>query len=283
MARPHCEKRLHLVNAAAKMALTMRSGTGGSCPGGSVSFRPDGSPAGDPLDGIELLIFDKDGTLIEFHLMWGGWVDGLANRLEAVSGLTLREGLYALLGVDLESGLVHAHGLLAATPMSRIRETVAAFVADAGATRDRAELAVDQAWDAPDPVALAWPVTDLGALLARLRSRVGLFAVATSDDRDPTVRTLVSLGIAGEFADLACADDGFPNKPAPDPVLRLCERLGVPPDRTAVVGDSPADLRMGRAAGVARTIAVLTGVGDFATLEPLADVVLPSIAELAPG
>ena len=134
----------------------------------------------------------------------------------------------------------------------------------------------------PDPVALARPVTDLGALLARLRPRVGVFAVATSDDRDPTIRTLSSLGIAGEFADLACADDGFPNKPAPDPVLRLCERLGVPPDRTAVVGDSPADLRMGRAAGVARTIAVLTGVGDVATLQPLADILLPSIEDLAP-
>jgi phosphoglycolate phosphatase len=236
----------------------------------------------DILDGIELLIFDKDGTLIEFHLMWGGWVDGLANRLEAASGLALREGLYALLGVELETGLVHAHGLLAATPMSRIREAVVAFLADAGASRDLAEAAVDRAWDAPDPVALARPVTNLVELLTRLRARVPLFAVATSDDRDPTIRTLESLGIAGEFADLACADDGIPNKPAPDPVLRLCERLGVPPGRTAVVGDSPADLRMGRAAGVARTIAVLTGVGDVATLEPLADVVLPSIENLAP-
>jgi phosphoglycolate phosphatase-like HAD superfamily hydrolase len=183
--------------------------------------------------------------------------------------------------VDLESGLVHAHGLLAATPMSRIRDAVVAFVVDAGATPGCAEAAVDQAWDAPDPVALARPVTDLGALLARLRPRVGLFAVATSDDRDPTIRTLKALGIAGEFAALACADDGNPTKPAPDPVLRLCERLGVLPDRTAVVGDSPADLRMGRAAGVARTIAVLTGVGDIATLEPLADIVLPSIEDLA--
>jgi phosphoglycolate phosphatase-like HAD superfamily hydrolase len=235
----------------------------------------------DPLNGIELLIFDKDGTLIEFHLMWGGWVDLLATRLEAASGLELREGLYALLGVDLETGVVHAHGLLAATPMSRIRDAVAAFVADAGAGADQAEVAVDQAWDAPDPVALARPVTDLGALFAKLRPSVGLFAIATSDDREPTVRTLEALGIAGEFADLSCADDGIPNKPAPDPVLRLCERLGVPPDRTAVVGDSPADLRMGRAAGVARTIGVLTGVGDLATLEPLADVVLPSIEDLA--
>jgi phosphoglycolate phosphatase len=244
---------------------------------------PSDHASTDPLEGIDLMIFDKDGTLIEFHLMWGGWVDQLANRLEAASGLGLREGLYALLGVDLETGLVHAHGLLAATPMSRIREAVVAFLADAGAAPDRADKAVDQAWDAPDPVALARPVTNLGPLLVRLRPRVGLFAVATSDDRDPTIRTLESLGIAAEFADLACADDGFPNKPAPDPVLRLCERLGVPPDRTAVVGDSPADLRMGRAAGVARTIAVLTGVGDLATLEPLADMVLRSIEDLAPA
>ena len=238
--------------------------------------------AGSLLAGIELLVFDKDGTLIEFHLMWGGWVDRLAGRLEASTGLSLRAGLYSLLGVDAGTGLVHAHGLLAATPMSRIREAVEAFVADAGAGAERAGVAVDAAWDAPDPVALARPVTALAPLLGRLRRVVRLFAVATSDDREPTLRTLAALGIAGEFADLACADDGHPNKPAPDPVLRLCERLGVPPDRTAVVGDSPADLRMGRAAGVARTIAVLTGVGDVATLESLADVVLPSIAELAP-
>ena len=109
------------------------------------------------------------------------------------------------------------------------------------------------------------------------------FAVATSDDRAPTERTLDSLGIAGQMAALACADDGFPNKPAPDPVLRICERLGVEPRRTAVVGDSPADLRMGRAAGAGRVIAVLTGVGDETTLAPLSDIVLASIAELAPA
>ena len=236
-----------------------------------------------PLDGIELLIFDKDGTLIEFHLMWGGWVDALASRLEEITGLALRDGLYALLGVDPESGIVRWHGLLAATPMARIRDAVAAYVADAGAGPERAAAAVDAAWHAPVPVALAQPVTDLPGLLGRLRERVRLFAVATSDDRGPTERTLRALGVADEFAALACADDGFPNKPAPDPVLRLCARLGVGPDRTAVVGDSPADLRMARAAGVARTIAVLTGVGDRTTLEPLSDVVLASIADLAPG
>ena len=200
---------------------------------------PVPEPPADPLQGIDLLIFDKDGTLIEFHLMWGGWVDALSDRLEGATGLALRAGLYARLGVDPASGVVRWHGLLAATPMARIRDAVAAYVSDAGAGPERAADAVDGAWHAPDPVALAQPVTDLPALLARLRERVRLFAVATSDDRGPTERTLLALGVAGEFAALACADDGFPNKPAPDPVLQLCARLGVPPDRTAVIGDSP--------------------------------------------
>jgi phosphoglycolate phosphatase len=238
---------------------------------------------GDLLDGVDLIIFDKDGTLIEFHLMWGGWVDQLARRLEAETGLPLREGLYPLLGVEEASGLVLAHGLMAATPMRRIREVVEGYVADAGAGQAAAAEAVEGAWHAPDPVALAQPVTDLKALLDRLRTRVPKFAVATSDDRGPTTRTLAALGVAAEFAALSCADDGRPTKPAPDPVLYLCAELGIAPDRTAVVGDAPADLRMARAAGVARAIGVLTGVGDPTTLEPLADAVLGSIGELAPG
>ncbi len=239
--------------------------------------------ASDPLDGVDLVIFDKDGTLIEFHLMWGGWVEELARRLEASTGLALRDGLYPLLGLDRASGLVLAHGLMAATPMRRIREVVEEYVAEAGAGPAAAAEAVADAWHAPDPVALAQPVTDLRALLGRLRTRVPTFAVATSDDRGPTERTLEALGVAGEFAALSCADDGRPTKPAPDPVLYLCSSLGVPPERTAVVGDAPADLRMGRAAGVRSVIAVLTGVGDRASLEPLADVMLDSIEALAPA
>ena len=240
------------------------------------------SAAVDVLDGIDLLVFDKDGTLIEFHLMWGGWVDQLARRLEAETGLPLRDGLYPLLGVEQASGVVLAHGLMAATPMRRIRDVVEAYVADAGAGPVAATAAVEGAWHAPDPVALAEPVTDLHGLLARLRLRVPTFAVATSDDRGPTERTLEALGIAREFAALSCADDGRPTKPAPDPVLYLCAELGIAPGRTAVVGDAPADLRMARAAGVARAIGVLTGVGDRASIEPLADLVLDSIEDLAP-
>jgi len=46
----------------------------------------------------------------------------------------------------------------------------------------------------------------------------------------------------------------------------------------AVVGDNAQDLLMGRAAGAGRVIGVLTGTGTYATLAPLADLCLASIA-----
>ena len=251
-----------------------------------MAGHPRSPGTGNPLEGIDLVVFDKDGTLIEFQAMWGGWVRALARDLERETGAALTKPLYQVLGVDQDTGLVRSHGLLAATPMSRIREVVVAVVRDhvgGASSARRAEAAVERTWHPPDPVTLAEPVGDLRHLLAELRRTGRRIAVATSDDRAPTRRTFAGLGVADLIDELACADDGEAVKPAPAAVLRLCANLGIEPASTAVVGDSTADLSMGRAAGVRRVIGVLTGVGDRATLEPLADLVLGSITELLPA
>jgi phosphoglycolate phosphatase-like HAD superfamily hydrolase len=249
---------------------------------GSADDRGRDPGGRDLLDGIDLVVFDKDGTLIDFQFMWRGWLATLAERLEGETGLVLGADLRDLMGVDPATDGILPHGLLAATPMVRIREHVITFVVDRGVPAEAAEHAVDAAWAPPDPVLLARPCTDLVALFTDLRRTGRRLAIATSDDRLPTQRTLDALGIAGLLDGLACADDGRASKPAPDAVLALCAELGVLPARTAVVGDAPADLRMGRAAGAGLVVGVLTGVGDEAILRPLADVVLESVAAFAP-
>lgn len=237
-----------------------------------------------PLADIDLAIFDKDGTLIEFHLMWTDWVGELADRMAgAAAGRRFDGLLHEVMGLDAGSGRVLPHGALAATPMARLREAVVDAVAGAGLAPAEAERIVRSAWHAPDPVVLARPVADLGALFGGLRDAGIRIAVATSDDREPTERTLAYLSVAHLVEALACADDGRPVKPHPAPVQWICRALGVPPTRTAVIGDSPADLAMGRAAGAGLVVGVLTGVGDRATLAPLADRVIDSVADLAPG
>ena len=94
---------------------------------------------------------------------------------------------------------------------------------------------------------------------------------------------MAALGIRRLVDALVCADDGLPSKPAPDTLLRACQIVGVEPLRTAMIGDSIADMRMATAAGVGRRIAVLSGIGRRAELELVSDVVIDSVAELRSG
>ena len=235
------------------------------------------------LDGIDLVIFDKDGTLIDFGPMWSGWAETLGRSLEEATGRRIEPQLYAMLGYDPVTRTVLPGGGLAATPMARLRERSAAVLAEAGVDGTTAERALDASWHAPDPIELARPLTDLPALFGRLRAGGLRLAIATTDDREPSVRTLEALRVSAAIEAMVCADDGIPVKPAPDMVLHLCDILGVAPGRTAVVGDAPADLRMARAAGVGLVVGVLTGVGGRPDLEPLADVVADSVAALVGG
>jgi phosphoglycolate phosphatase len=232
------------------------------------------------LDGIDLVVFDKDGTLIDFHAMWGGWAEELGRRLDGATRRPVAGDVFATIGFDAAGGRVLAGAPLAVATMAEIRETVAAVVRRWCPSVAAARRAVDAAWFEPDPVATAVPTADLATLFAALVGSGRTIAVATTDDRAPTEATLRGLGIRGSVAALACGDDGVGVKPDPAMLLALCATVGIPPERCATVGDTPADLAMGRAAGAGRVVAVLSGVGGRDELAPLADAVLGSVAEL---
>ncbi|MBF8284098.1 MAG: hypothetical protein HW378_3013 [Anaerolineales bacterium] len=235
-----------------------------------------------------LIIFDKDGTLIHFDAMWGGWVTELARRLEEETRFlgrnrvseSVTDRLFREMGFDPASGRVLAHGKLAATPMARLRDLTVDMLRGMGLAPEAAETAIAAAWHIPDPVTLARPFTDLRALFGALRERGLKVAIATTDDRAPTEATLAGLGAASLVDAVVCADDGVPVKPAPDMVFALCRATGVAPAQCVVVGDSAADLQMGRAAGAGLVVGVLSGVSSAEMLKPYADGVIASVAEL---
>jgi len=82
--------------------------------------------------------------------------------------------------------------------------------------------------------ALAEAGVGLGVVTAQARSRLRYLL-------PPAVTKLVDVVIAHEDA---------PAKPAPDGVLAACARLGVPAERALFIGDTPTDVKAGRAAGV---------------------------------
>ncbi len=83
--------------------------------------------------------------------------------------------------------------------------------------------------------------------------KVGVF---TGKGRRSAKFTLVELGLWDRIELLVSSDDVTRPKPDPEGVFQAAENLGVPVGRILLAGDSPADVKAGKAAG-ARTAAGL--------------------------
>ncbi len=231
------------------------------------------------LDGVDVVVFDKDGTLISFEAMWVGWARELGGRLEAATRRPVAGDVFATIGFDPSRDRVVPGGPLAVATMDGIRDLVGAVLRRWCPSVPAAMRILADAWFEPDPVATAVPLADLSAVLGAIHATGRRIAVATTDDRRPTEATLAGLVVSALVDDLVCGDDAGPTKPDPEAIHAIGRRLGTTAERIAMVGDTVADLRMAREAE-AVTVAVTTGVTPAAELEPLADVVLGSIAEL---
>ena len=232
------------------------------------------------LADIDLVVFDKDGTLISFHAMWAGWARRLGARLEDVTRRPVAGDVFSAIGFDPVGDRVLAGGPLAIDTMAGIEERIGAVLRRWCPSIPAARRALAEAWFEPDPVELAVPLADLVGLFGALRDSGRMIAVATTDDRAPTEATIAALGLAPAVATILCGDDDGPTKPAPEAFAAVCERSGRSVARSAMVGDTPADLEMGRRAGAGLVVAVLSGVAAAADLAPHADLVLASVGDL---
>jgi phosphoglycolate phosphatase len=234
-----------------------------------------------------LVAFDKDGTLLDFEVMWGRlartWVEHLA---AAAGDEELRPDLYRCLGYDLPRERTLPQSPLAIATTGQLLAIVAGTLYRHGIAWPEAEDRAREAFEVGAQLPLAGlvrPTGDVAGLFQRLRNSGVRVAVVTTDYRAPTEEALHLLGVAHLVDALVCDDDGLPSKPAPDLLLAACHAAGVEPARTAAVGDTLADLLMARRAGAGLRVAVLSGAGDVEQLSAEADVVLPSIDGITVG
>lgn len=225
-----------------------------------------------PLKGI---VFDKDGTLTDYHATWTPLNRAAAERA-AHGDIALTEHLLELGGQDPATGRVRGGTLLAAADT---REIADAWVA-AGARHDARALERDMDAIFEAGARKAVPVTDIGALFRRLQARGLRVGVATSDSDAAARATLEGLGVDAADVFVAGYDSGYGRKPTPGMVQGFCTTLDIVAADVAVVGDNLHDIRMGRSAGCRLCIGVLTGASQHAELATEADRVLDSVADL---
>lgn len=225
-----------------------------------------------PEGKVDGLIFDKDGTLFDFHASWSGWAIEVIGALAGQSaGLTA--ALADAMDFDHAAGRFRPTSPIIAGTNRETVECVARVIHD----RDIAELEEMLATRAAR-AALVPPVP-LAPLLGGLRDRGLVLGVVTNDSAVSVQAHLCKAGIEGYFDFVAGFDSGFGAKPAADPLLAFAGATGLAPARVAMVGDSTHDLLAGRAAGMT-TLAVLTGPAARDDLAPLADAVLDHVGHL---
>lgn len=227
---------------------------------------------------IRGILFDKDGTLVDFHATWFAIGDTLA--LRAADGDRARaNALLDTAGFDFAGHRFRPDSIFAAGTNAEI---VALWYPDLDLVARNSLTAEFDQFTTEEGAAKPVVLPGCREALSQLHESGFKLGVATNDSTGGAERTLVALGMAQLF-EAAYGYDAVANpKPAPDSLYAFCDLTGLKPAQLAMVGDNRHDLEMAKAGGAGLAIGVLSGTGTRESLAPLADVVLDSIADL-PG
>jgi phosphoglycolate phosphatase len=222
------------------------------------------------------ILFDKDGTLLDFEASWNRAYVELA--FDLASGDEKRAtAMMVAGGLDVATGRIKAGTALAAGNTIDIAR--AWFPDHEGGALGDLVLHMDEVFH-QNGLRFSVAVAGLNETLVALAEMGLAMGVATSDSTAGAKAALKSLGVDRHLPHIFGYDSvPFP-KPAPDMVHAFAAAAGLQPAEIAVVGDNRHDLEMARSAGAGLAIGVLSGTGAQDDLAPLADVILADIRAL---
>lgn len=265
------------------------------------------TPAGSHT--VSAILFDKDGTLLQFVSLWGSWAECFLGHFTSqlkLRGLVFPEQhLASLLGTEHNTeGRItdyDRNGPLAMGTMSDLYAILswqgyllglswAEAMELVNLCRQEADAMLDQ-------IRPVLPLPGLPRFLEVCARQNIPLAVVTADETAAAEKHLEWLGIRSYFSAVVGTDQVKQGKPFPDMTLLACKNLGVDPAHIAVIGDTNGDMRMAKAAGALVAIGIsavrspnavagdLSGADDgrsrpTGSLLPDADIIVHSYDEL---
>ena len=234
---------------------------------------------------IKGILFDKDGTLVDFFSLWLQAATSVIPVFLKRNGLEDSESLvcHLLRTIGVNEDEVDPKGALAYKSYGEIAEDVCEALAEKGITvsvsetREQLEELFNQNVTSRD--AKFQLFTDMNVLMEDLKARNMVIGLATADTEISAENCLSAIGVK-KFFDYIGADDGQ-RRPKPDKemFLEFAEQFSLKPEEIAVVGDTYNDMLFAKQNG-GTAIGVLSGVSEAADFGDKADYVITSIHEL---
>lgn len=248
------------------------------------------------------ILFDKDGTLVEFHELWVGTtksrLDELSKQLEKRQkpplGSDEARDLSALLGVPgahlgIDRGHVDSYGPLIMSGPADHETLAAGFIYQRrNEPFDECLRLTQEAFKAALAQQRPRLLPGAAEVLTRLRATGWLLGLVTNDGVPQTQDVLTQLGLLETFHSVVCAHyqevDGIRRpirKPDAEMVLRFCRDVEINASDAILIADSHNDLKMAPAAHCAAAIGVLSGVDtEEQLMKASPDTILDSVADL---
>lgn len=239
------------------------------------------------LEGIECVLFDKDGTLIDSHTYWGKIIENRAKAI--IRHYSLLDGIFPdlchTMGYSQKEKRLLPEGPIALVSREEVIEAVHRFLIARRIPSSPGDLAdiflqehklfLDSMFDY---IKLLPAVKDMLASLKKGRVKM---AVVTTDSVTNTQKTLNQLDLSYYF-DIVIGKETMPDtKVSGKPAMEAMRLLSVHPGRTICIGDAPMDLIMAKNSGLKAGIGVATGQIPTIRLQEYTPFVARSLGDLS--
>lgn len=232
------------------------------------------------FNAIDGVIFDKDGTLMEFQSFWLPVTYRVISRLYNEYGLEalIKKECINALGID-ENDCIDPEGQLAIGTYATISTSLQNVLLGHGKNVQSYQFQKEmtQWFEEESEKQTCHFTTDLKQLCDYLHEKNIHVAVATTDNLEVTKKCLNQGNMNVEV--ISASDSSIPKKQDLRLIQYLAENWNTTCEKIVMIGDTPNDLRFAKKAG-AKTIGVLSGVSKEQLLLPYADCILNNIGEL---
>lgn len=222
------------------------------------------------------ILFDKDGTLVDFNRTWFGITMELAHMAAGGNEAQAR-ALVEAGGYDWEMQKFRGGSVVAA---GTINDVVDLWHPELTLEEKRIRIRDYDDYTSREGSRRAVGIDGLHATLEALVAQGFVLGIATNDSEAGARATAEALGLTELFTVIIGYDSVARAKPFADQLHLFAAKTGLQADEIAMVGDNAHDLEMAHAAGAGLAIGVLSGNSTLDDLAHLSDVILGSIAEL---
>ena len=224
---------------------------------------------------IKAILFDKDGTLIDFADTFFDAVGDIIHKLSDGDSALAHKLAHAT-QFDLEKNSCPASSQIVGGTALTIAELWHPHLETNSALE--LSLVLDAYFDEHTAQSVrAFDFTK--PTLSTLGANGVILGVATNDSGSNAINHLEAIGESAAFSFVCGYDSGFGAKPEPGPVEAFAKHANVDITQVAMVGDSINDLLAGKNAG-ATAIGVTSGIASVHELEPYTDHVVEDISKL---